>query len=133
MRRKIAVLLIIGWVILSGFDVLEDLKSRSASYVAGRGALANNIVESAHRVTPDYFDLLSSIVFSPALQPVAIFLGLLSVAQALSQVSDLAAASFPEKFVSQFCRILALTNCLGCVRKSRSRRSIVLCVGGPGS
>jgi hypothetical protein len=73
MRRKLAVLLIIGWVILSGFDVLEDLKSRSASYASGRGALANNIIESAHRVTPDYVDLLSSIVFSPALQPVAFF------------------------------------------------------------
>jgi len=63
MRRKVlATLLIVGWVILSGFDVLEDLEfpglasvdiSRDADPtvpVAGWGLLANNIVESAYRL-----------------------------------------------------------------------------------
>jgi hypothetical protein len=86
MRRRLAVLLITGWVILSCFDVLEDLEfpegpavsevghePGAASHVAGWGALANNIVESAHRITHDYVDLLSSTVFSSVLQPVSIF------------------------------------------------------------
>jgi hypothetical protein len=86
MRRRLAVLLITGWVILSCFDVLEDLEFPSgptlsqlghdpsgASHVAGWGALANNIVESAHRITHDYVDLLSSTVFSSVLEPVSIF------------------------------------------------------------
>lgn len=61
-RRVLATLLIVGWVVLSGFDVLEDLEfpgqaSLSISHdpdstapVAGWGLLANNIVESAYRV-----------------------------------------------------------------------------------
>jgi hypothetical protein len=86
MRRRLAVLLITGWVILSCFDVLEDLEfpngptlsqlghdPSGASHVAGWGALANNIVESAHRIIHDYVDLLSSTVFSPVFQPVSIF------------------------------------------------------------
>jgi len=72
-RKVIAALLIAGWVILSGFDVLEDLEfpgqaaiSRlshepdSASTVAGWGMLANNIVESAYRIQQAYFDLVGS-------------------------------------------------------------------------
>ena len=72
-RKLIATLLIAGWVILSGFDVLEDLEfpgevvvSRlshdpdSTSTVAGWGALANNIVESAYRIQHASFDLVGS-------------------------------------------------------------------------
>jgi hypothetical protein len=86
MRRKLAVLLIIGWVILSCFDVLEDLEFPSgptlsqlghgpseAPHVAGWGALANNIVESAHRITHNYVDLVSSTVFNSVRHPVSIF------------------------------------------------------------
>jgi hypothetical protein len=60
-RRILAALLIIGWVSLSGFDVVEDLEdiSRqtvlssasldySSSEVRGWGPLANNIIESAN-------------------------------------------------------------------------------------
>ena len=85
-RKVIATLLIAGWVILSGFDVLEDLEfpggvvvSRlshdpdSTSTVAGWGALANNIVESAHRITHNYLDLAGSTVFSPDLHSVPDF------------------------------------------------------------
>ena len=85
MRRRLAVLLITGWVILSCFDVVEDLEFPSgptlsqlghdptgASHVAGWGALANNIVESAHRIADSYIDLLSSTVFSSVPQPVNI-------------------------------------------------------------
>ena len=77
MRRRLAILLIAGWVILSCFDVLEDLEfpsgatlshfghdSTSGSSVAGWGALANNIVESAYRSVQAYVDLIDSTVFS---------------------------------------------------------------------
>lgn len=74
MRRKVlATLLIVGWVILSGFDVLEDLEfpggvavSRlshdpsSESTVTGWGFLANNIVESAYRLHQVYIVLIDS-------------------------------------------------------------------------
>jgi hypothetical protein len=64
MRRNLIVsLLILGWVALSGLDLLEDLKhlpgqvlvsdaSSSDKVKSNRdwGALANNIVESANRV-----------------------------------------------------------------------------------
>ena len=86
MRRKIAILLIAGWVVLSCFDVLEDLEfpggatvsklghgPGSASSVAGWGALANNIVESAHRIVQAYVDLVSATVFSPDLHSVPDF------------------------------------------------------------
>jgi hypothetical protein len=72
-RKVIATLLIAGWVILSGFDVLEDLEfsgqaavsrnsqdPNSPSTVAGWGALANNIVESAYRIQQSYFDPVGS-------------------------------------------------------------------------
>jgi hypothetical protein len=86
MRRRLAVLLITGWVILSCFDVLEDLEfpngptvsqlghdPGSGSNVAGWGALANNIIESAHRITHNYVDVLRSNALSPYLAPVTIF------------------------------------------------------------
>ena len=79
MRRKVfATLLIVGWVILSGFDVLEDLEfpgqaSLSISHNAdptatvGWGLLANNIVESAYRLHQVYIVPVESttVAFDP--------------------------------------------------------------------
>lgn len=62
-RKLIAALLIVGWISLSGFDVVEDLDeipgqvavsstspaNSSTSKRGGWGPLANNIVESANR------------------------------------------------------------------------------------
>ena len=61
-RKLIAALLILGWISLSGFDVVEDLDEipgcvavsnastdSSTSKRGGWGPLANNIVESANR------------------------------------------------------------------------------------
>jgi hypothetical protein len=66
-RQVFATLLIAGWIVLSGFDVLEDLKfpaqelvsenshdATTGSTVANRGPLANNMVESAYRIQQDY-------------------------------------------------------------------------------
>ncbi len=79
-RKLFAVLLILGWISLSGFDVVEDLDEipgqvavsstspddSSTSKRGGWGPLANNIVESANRTqqadvalvrfTPTIFD-----------------------------------------------------------------------------
>ena len=79
-RKLIAALLILGWISLSGFDVVEDLDEipgqlavsstspddSSTSKRGGWGPLANNIVESANRTqqadvalvsfTPTIFD-----------------------------------------------------------------------------
>jgi hypothetical protein len=86
MRRKLAVLLIVGWVILSCFDVLEDLEfpggatvsgrahdPSSASSTAGWGALANNIVESAYRTAQTYVDVFYSLVLGPDRDAIPIF------------------------------------------------------------
>jgi hypothetical protein len=74
MRRKfLAFLLISSWVILSGFDLLEDLDSPSQFSVqsanscdgplpnVGSGVnIVNNIVESAHHRQPSYPGLFDS-------------------------------------------------------------------------
>jgi hypothetical protein len=66
-RRVLAVLLILGWVSLSGFDLLEDLDKissqaafssasphdNSKSKLGGWGTLGNNIIESANRILQD--------------------------------------------------------------------------------
>jgi hypothetical protein len=71
----IAALLIIGWIGLSGFDVIEDLDEvpgqpavssppdadTSTSKRGGWGPLANNIVESANRTQPTHIALVSLI------------------------------------------------------------------------
>jgi hypothetical protein len=86
-RKLIAALLILGWISLSGFDVVEDLDeipgqvaisstSPDDSATAKRGGwgpLANNIVESANRTqqadvalvsfTPNIFDPDPILVF----------------------------------------------------------------------
>jgi hypothetical protein len=62
-RNVVAGLLILGWITLSGFDLLEDFKhlhgqllvssASSPEHIKsrdGRGTLANNIVESATRI-----------------------------------------------------------------------------------
>jgi hypothetical protein len=62
-RRVVATLLVLGWISLSGFDVVEDLDeapgqvaisrapadSGPGSKRGGLGPLANNIIESASR------------------------------------------------------------------------------------
>jgi hypothetical protein len=66
-RQVFATVLIAGWIVLSGFDVLEDLDSpvqaviskdsrdaSPSSNVGSRGALANNMIESAYRMHQDY-------------------------------------------------------------------------------
>jgi hypothetical protein len=78
-RKILAALLIIGWVNLSGFDLLEDFddissqaavssalpKDNSKSKLGGWRTLANNIVESAVRIVQDYSALLTftAIIF----------------------------------------------------------------------
>ena len=72
-RKFVAVLVILGWVSLSGFDVVEDLdeipgqvkvssNSRDGSSTAKRGGwgpLANNMVESANPTEQADFSLIS--------------------------------------------------------------------------
>jgi hypothetical protein len=72
-RKLLAVLLILGWVSLSGFDVIEDLDeapgqtalspapddATSGSKRGGWGPLANNIVESANRIQDTNVVLIS--------------------------------------------------------------------------
>jgi len=78
MCRKIAaLLLILGWISLSGFDVVEDLDgvpgqralagasgNGSTASLPGRTPLANNIVESANRIQHTHLALVN---FTPAL------------------------------------------------------------------
>ena len=64
-RRVLAVLLILGWVSLSGFDLVEDLDEissqaasasphdNSKSKLGGWGTLGKNIIESANRILQD--------------------------------------------------------------------------------
>ena len=72
-RKILATLLVCGWIILSGFDLLEDLHSSdqtivrkgsqertSPSMAGGLGTIANNIVESALRPKRLYTVLFSS-------------------------------------------------------------------------
>jgi hypothetical protein len=72
-RQVFATLLIAGWIILSGYDVLEDLdfpnqpviseNSHNASHASSAvswDALANNMVESAYRLHQDYTCRLTS-------------------------------------------------------------------------
>ncbi|HEY3167659.1 MAG TPA: hypothetical protein VGK57_10555, partial [Candidatus Binatia bacterium] len=76
-RRLFSALLILGWVSLSVFDVVEDLDevpgqaavSSSSpddgiSKRGGWGPLANNIIESATRTDPAAVALIS---FTPAI------------------------------------------------------------------
>jgi hypothetical protein len=76
LRKPLAALLILSWVALSGFDLLEDLEFETgpSAYSGGtdkslppyfkhRGSLANNIVESAHSEQLSYLSLLGLTVF----------------------------------------------------------------------
>ena len=73
-RKIVAVLLIFGWVSLSGFDVVEDLDGvpgqaallsasddRSSVKLSGDAPLANNIVESANRTQQSDLTLVNFI------------------------------------------------------------------------
>lgn len=80
-RRVIAALLILGWISLSGFDVVEDLdeipgqvavssaspQDGSTPKRVGWGPLANNIVESANRTLQDDLEVVSftATIFDP--------------------------------------------------------------------
>jgi hypothetical protein len=77
-KRLLAALLILGWVSLSIFDVIEDLdevpgqaavssapnNDSSSSKRGGWGPLANNIVESANRINDR--DVVAPVTFTPA-------------------------------------------------------------------
>jgi hypothetical protein len=82
-RKTLATLLVCGWIILSGFDLLEDLHSAdqtsvtkpspertSPSVAGGFGTLANNIVETALRPKRLYTVLFSSSYVAPALDAI---------------------------------------------------------------
>jgi hypothetical protein len=71
-RKLVAALLIIGWISLSGFDVVEDLdevpgksavsggpKADRSTSKRGRWGLANNIIESANRTPATHIALAS--------------------------------------------------------------------------
>jgi hypothetical protein len=72
-RKVIAALLIIGWISLSGFDLVEDLDeipgqvavsnispdNSTSSKRGGWGPLANNIVESANHSQQSHVALVS--------------------------------------------------------------------------
>jgi hypothetical protein len=75
LRKPLAILLIVSWVVLSGFDLLEDLEFETgfSAYSGGTGktlppyfkhrvSLANNIIESAHSEHPSYLSLLGLTV-----------------------------------------------------------------------
>jgi len=80
-RRLIAGLIILGWVSLSGFDLVEDLDEvpgqaavsksspvdSSSSKRGGWGPLANNIVESANHTQQTDVALVSftTTIFDP--------------------------------------------------------------------
>jgi hypothetical protein len=79
-RRCLAVLLVIGWVSLSGLDLVEDLdqissqvdfssaspQDQSKSNLSGWGTLANNIIETANQILQDSGTLFifTSIIFN---------------------------------------------------------------------
>jgi hypothetical protein len=73
LRKSLAILLVCGWVFLSGFDLLEDLKTSRKSNVAGgsqgrnspfvagaSGSFAHNMIESALRLVRPYTALFAS-------------------------------------------------------------------------
>jgi hypothetical protein len=79
LRKSLAVLLVLSWVILSGFDVVEDLdlpdevelchsRSNESSGAPWSCRLVNNIVESAHAPSDRNPVLLSqpNIAHAPA-------------------------------------------------------------------
>jgi hypothetical protein len=78
-RKFLATLLVCSWIILSGFDLIEDLRSpdraivatdsheRSSSSMAGEsGTLVNNIIESAIRIQRAYTAFLNSSIVASA-------------------------------------------------------------------
>ena len=86
-RRFLSALLILGWVSLSGFDVVEDLdeipgqvavssssqRDGANSKRGGWGPLANNIIESANRTQQVNSAL---VIFTPTIfdfDPVPVF------------------------------------------------------------
>jgi hypothetical protein len=85
-RKFLATLLVCSWIILSGFDLLEDLRSpdqiivttashgRSLPSMAGEsGTLANNIIESAIRIQRVYTAFSSSSILVPAFDAILQF------------------------------------------------------------
>jgi hypothetical protein len=87
LRKALAALLILSWVVLSGFDLLEDLALKSGPsayrectsdkalpphFKHGVG-LANNIVESAHIEQLFYPSLLGLTALRASNHPVSSF------------------------------------------------------------
>lgn len=73
-RRLVSALLILGWISLSGFDVVEDLDeapgraafsatpdNAAAGAKRSMGSLANNIIESASRTKQSNGELVTLI------------------------------------------------------------------------
>jgi len=86
LRKSLAILLLFSWVILSGFDLLEDLQfesgtsaysqgpiDKSLPYLKHRASLANNIVESANHAQLFYPSLLRLAAVQWPIQPVLSF------------------------------------------------------------
>ena len=87
LRKALAALVILSWVILSGFDLLEDLgfKTGPSAYSEStpekalpsdfkhRLSLANNIVESAHIEQLFYPSLFRLTAFRPSNHPLSLF------------------------------------------------------------
>ena len=86
-RKSLAVLLLLSWIILSGFDLLEDLgfETGNSAYSQGstnnhllphlkhRSSLANNIVESAASAQQFYPLTLRLIPNQSPIHPVLSF------------------------------------------------------------
>src|SRR5687768_3920647 len=85
-RRVLGALLVLGWISLSGFDVIEDLDEApgqiqlsAAPDHAGHdskramGALANNIIESASRSKPVHLAALNLAVIVLRIEPITEF------------------------------------------------------------
>jgi hypothetical protein len=87
LRKTLSALLVLSWVVLSGFDLLEDLgfKTGPSAYsesipdkalpphLKHRVSLANNIVESAHIAQLFYPSLLGLTRFRASDHSVASF------------------------------------------------------------
>jgi hypothetical protein len=85
-RKFLATLLVCSWIILSGFDLVEDLRSPDQAIVTtashGRslpsmadesGTLANNIIESAIRIQRTYTAFFSSSILAFAFDAILEF------------------------------------------------------------
>jgi hypothetical protein len=87
LRKALAALLILSWVVLSGFDLLEDFGFKTGPSISSEGtpdkslpphfrhrvSLANNIVESAHIEQLFYPSLFGQTSFRASNHPISSF------------------------------------------------------------